>query len=418
MASSPLPPPDASSRAVPVAGASPNAPIDDAVDGVDGRHPRYGLRRAVVAGGLVAVVAAGVAAAVALTSGDSGDGGGAGAAPGWSRLVAIDPEDAGAVTVIDGDGDIDETLDLGIEITGLRAASGDTLIVGGDEEAAVADLGSRDVRVVALPEDAVLRRVGGTRRLVVVAADPAGGPAVLITATGDVDVNDAAQFDDGRYLVDQLTSDPPGDAVLASELTTFQTVLVPLDGGEPTFFAGAGVALTARDVVTVVRAGPDADVVITPRDGGEERRITTTGLRGVAARADGGLVLVSEDGRVATVDREADDAEDGPTIELAAGAEIETVIPYPSIDRVLVEDGTGLHLLDATDGSVVATVDGGLALGAATSGDPAQRCAALVTTAGLGTLDLIAGEVSAAALDDLDRPTGASVDGCTLVGQT
>jgi len=406
-----LPPPDPESPfGQPVADGAPRGGRR-----ADPRAPRYGLRRAVVAAGLVALVVGVAVGVVAVTS--DGDGGedGRSSAPGWRGVIAIDPRDAEAV-FIDGDGNVDDDpIELGLEEPANRFVSSDTLIVGGDGEAAVVDLASGDVRSVELPEGAQLRRLRNTRQLVVAAADPNGGPAVVITADGEVDVNATAEVDGGRYLPDQMTSDPAGEAVLASEVTTFQTVLVPLDGDDPEFFAGAGVALTADDVVTLERVGPDAEVVITPRDGGDERRIATRDLQGVAATSDGGLLLVTEDGRVSTVADGADEAENAAEIDLADGASVENVLPFPAIDRALVADGTRVHLLDATDGSVLESLEGELALGGR-YGDPVQRCQAVVTAAGLGTLDLVTGEVSAGALEGFDRPAGTSVDGCTVLG--
>lgn len=416
MASPSLPPPDASTRAGAVETGGRRAARRGADD--DGRQPRYGVRRAAVVGGFLAVVAVGAAGVIALTRDGDGESGGASSAPGWRGLVAIGG-DGRQATLIDRDGDVGDTLDLGLEATTNRYASGDTLIVGGDGEAAVADLGSGDARVVELPPNALLQRARGTRQLVLVAADPAGGPALVVTPDGEIDVNDVAELEDGRYLVDQLTADPDGEAVLASEITTFQTVLVPLDGDDPTFFAGSGVALTAEHVVTIQRVGPDAEVVITPRNGGDERRIATTELLGVAPGSGGRFVLVAEDGGVSTVAPGADEAQPAGDIDLADGATAESVVPYPAIDRIVVTDGAALHLLDAGDGAVLTTVDGVAGLGA-TTGDPAQRCAVVATPAGLGTLDLVTGEMSPVVITekDLDRPAAVSVDGCTVVGQT
>jgi len=368
-----------------------------------------------VVGGLVALVVLVAAVVVVVRRDDGGDRDGASSAPGWRGVVAIDPRNGEAV-FIDGDGNLeDDPIGLGVTDPDDRFASSDTLIVGDDGEAAVVDLESGDVRAVELPEGAQLRRLRNTRKLVVAAADPSSGPAVLITAEGDVDVNATAELDDGRYLPDQMTSDPAGEAVLASEVTTFQTVLVPLDGGDPEFFAGAGVALTADDVVTLERVGSDAEVVITPRDGGDERRIASRDLQGVAATSEGGLLLVTEDGQISTVAKGADEAEDSVAIELSDGASVDSVLPFPAIDRALIGDGTRVHLLDTTDGSVIESVEGELGFGGQ-FGDPVQRCHAVVTAAGLGTIDLVTGDVSTVAIEGLDRPAVTSVDGCTVVG--
>jgi len=380
------------------------------------RRPRYGVRRATVAGGIIAVIAVAVAGVVVVTRNGDGEDRDAIDAPGWDGVIAID-QSTGQATVFDGDGNAGDTVDLGIDLSPTRFASGDTLIAAGDDQAAVADLASGDVRTVDVPEGSALRRLRGTRALVVGAADTAGGPAVVITADGEVDVNAAADLEEGLYLAEQLTTDPAATAVLASELLTFQTVLVPLDGSDPTFYSGSAVALTADEVVTLERVGPSAEVVITPRDGGDERRIATTELRGVAATSEGGYVLVTEDGTVSTVGAGGDEAERAGQIELSGDARIETVVPFPAIDRVLLDDGERLHLVDALDGSVVQTIDASLGLGAPI-GDPAQRCVSIVAGVGLTPFDLVTGELPNIGIEDVDRPTDTSVDGCTLIAQT
>lgn len=336
------------------AGADPGELPDVERAAYDGprRRPNYLFRRAVVVGGVVAVLAtASIVIGRMIGSGATETVSGAVGAE-WNRIVLVDDR-TGRVVVDDAGGDEVARIESGIGSPSDSAVVDSTLVVAGADATAIVDLGDESVEEYEIGADAVVRPAGSA--LTVVAARPDGTRALLVHGpSGDViDTDTPAPVVGARYEFADARAAPSGRHVLVTDSGNFQSVLFSFDRPEPSFFPGLALAVDADRVVTAQNVGSDATVNVFDHDGEPLATGRTASVR-AGLIADDRIVLVTVDGGVVEMSASSGDTSDAGQLEIGT---ISSGDVTTSGDRLVVTGSTGTAIV-ADDGTVVATFDG------------------------------------------------------------
>lgn len=309
--------------------------------------PNYLFRRAVVVGGVVAVLATASIVVGQLIGSGSRNSTSGGVSTEWNRVVLVDDR-TGRVVVDDEQGEEVARIETGIRNASASAIVDSTLIVAGTDKVAVVDVGSESVDEFDLGADVIVRPSGSALTLLTPA--PGSGRAVLAHGpSGDViDTDTFAPVVGARYEFDGARSSPSGRDVLVTDSGNFQSVLISFDRDEPSFFPGLALAVDDDLVVTAQNVGSDATINVFDHTG---EPITTGRTASVRAGmiADAGLVLVTVDGVVVMMSTSSGDTSDGARLDIGT---IESGNVTPSGDRLVVTGSTGTALIGADSGVI------------------------------------------------------------------
>lgn len=319
----------------------------------DGRRgsPNYLFRRAVVVGGVVAVLATASIVVGQLIGSGSQDSTSGGVSTDWNRVVLVDDR-TGRVVVDDEQGEEVARIESGVRSPSASAIVESTLIVAGTDRVVVVDVASENVTEFDLGSEEIIRPSGSA--LTMLAPRPDRGRAVLVHGpSGDViDTDTFAPVVGARYEFDGARSSPSGRDVLVTDSANFQSVLFSFDRDEPSFFPGLALAVDADLVVTAQNVGSDATINVFDHD----RESVTTG-RTSSVRAGmitgAGVVLVTVEGVIVTMSTSSGDTSDGARLDIGT---IESGSVTPSGDRLVVTGATGTALVGA-DGELIASYD-------------------------------------------------------------
>jgi hypothetical protein len=336
-------------------GAETSEPRTDehAADAVPGRRrsPNYLFRRAVVVGGIVAVLATASIVVGSLIGSGSNDSASGTIAAEWNRIVLVDDR-TGRVIVDDADGEELERIESQVRTPTASAIVGSTLVVTGSESAAVIDIDSGTVEPFEMGADAIVRPSGSA--LTLVAPRPDGGRGLLVHGpSGDViDTDASAQVVGARYEFADSRASASGRDVLVTDSGNFQSVLFSFDREEPSFFPGLALAVDADVVVTAQNVGADATINVFSHDGDPITSGRTASVRG-GMLSEVGIVLVTVEGDIITMSSSSGEISDGAQLDLGT---IESAQATTSGDRLVVVGATGTAIVD-TGATVIAALD-------------------------------------------------------------
>ena len=387
---------------------------DVAVGSVESRNgPNFLFRRAVVVGGVVAVVAtASIVIGQLIGTGGSNTTSGAVSAD-WNRIVLID-ERTGRVIVEDVDGEELSRIESGVRAATSSAVIDSTLVVAGETSVAVISISDETVDEFDLGADTVVTPAGSA--LTAIAPRPDGGRAVLVHGpSGDViDTDTFAPVVGARYEFADARSSPSGRDVLVTDSGNFQSVLFSFDRDEPSFFPGLALAADDDLIVTAQNVGNDATVNVFNHDGDP---ITTGRTPSVRAGmiTDGAVVLVTVEGGIVTMSSSKGETSDGPKLDIGA---IESGNVTTTGDRLVVTGATGTALVGA-DATIIATFDGQRPTGARRP-PTGSTCFTTASADGpeqqIAVIDLVDGTVLVEAAGV--EPVLADASGCIVAAAT
>ena len=258
------------------------------------RSPNYLIRRAVVVGGVVAVLAtASIVIGQLMGSSEESTGSGAVGAD-WNRVVLVDDR-TGRVIIDDREGDELSRIESGVRSPNASAVVDSTLVIANDELVAVVDVGNETVDEYDLSAQDIVNPAGSA--LVMIAPRPDGGRAVLVHGpSGDrIDTDSFAPVVGARYDFAESRSSTSGRDVLVTDTGNFQSVLFSFDREEPSFFPGLALAVDADLVVTAQNVGSNATISVFDHDGEPIATGRTPSVR-AGMIADSGIVLVTVEG--------------------------------------------------------------------------------------------------------------------------
>jgi hypothetical protein len=375
--------------------------------------PNYLIRRAVVVGGVVAVLATASIVIGQLMGSDSDDTGSGAVSADWNRIVLIDDR-TGRILVDQPDGEELSRIESGIRSPNASAVVDSSSVVANDQRVAVVDLGDETVEEYELGTDVIVEPAGSA--LTMIAPRPDGGRAILVHGpSGDtIDTDSFAPVVGARYDFAEARSTASGRDVLVTDSGNFQSVLFSFDRNEPSFFPGLALAVNTDLVVTAQNIGNDATVSVFDH-GGESIATGRTPSVRAGMITDAGVVLVTVEGDVIVMS--ASDGEISGAGRVDIGT-VESGDVTTTGDRLLVSGGSGTAIIDAS-AATVATLEGQRPTG---SGRPptGSTCVGTITTDNVAPqvslIDLTDGTVIVEA--EGDEPVLSDASGCTAATST
>lgn len=387
------------------------------------RRPNYRLRRLVVAGGVLALVAT-VAAVVITRGGDDGGSTQTGAVRGWDTVVLQDPTSK-AIRIVDGDGK--EIATTRTDLVGLLDVGLDgRIVVGTVGDAAEDGLAALDLDTGALTDLQVsypqVRRLGDSSLLL---ASDGLGTGLELVDVATAEVTDLLALTDGVdepfTTPESVLVDPGHEHVAFTELKSFETYLVTVADGTAVSMPGSLVDLAFDHVLTSTNRGDSALLDLSDLTGKRVGTVEVATPRAAMLVDDSHAIVVTAAGKVLRIDfgdESADDVVDlAPTLPTAPGAAADAELVGGS---VRLANHTRLALLGdrfvallGPDGALVKSVDVA-ALGTPLFGsDMADLCVVVGAAAGPYTfIDAQTGGIISSFTDATVR--GRSADGCTV----
>jgi hypothetical protein len=443
--------------------SSESSPRPDDRPAASRNRPNYLVRRAIVVGGVVAVLAtASVVIGQLMGSGGSGDTSGAILAE-WNRIVLLD-ERTGRVTVMDEEGEVLGRLDSGVDTpTGSGVVENSMMIISTDNVAVLdldragdesTDTPTTDAVPTTAPStdptdsaadptdsasderpepdtngatttfgfgaDGVITPAGSALTMIAPRAD-AGRGVLVHGPSGDIiDTDSFAPVVGARYEFATSRATPSGRDVLVTDSGNFQSVLFSFDADAPSFFPGLALAVDDDVVITAQNVGTDATINVFDHAGDALVTGRTPAVRAGMVAGDR-AVLITVDGAVIIMDLSSGDTSDGDELEVGT---IAAGYVSTSGDRLVVSGADGTALVTA-DAEKIGTYAGALL---ADVGRPptGSQCVALVpaavdpepqlrvvdTTDGSSIVDTVDAGVTAEGSERVQLRADAS--GCTI----
>ena len=381
-----------------------------------GRHPNYLVRRAIVIGLAVALLAGG-SVAVSRVLSDDGDGNSSTLGnPQWNTIVGID-DITGSVVLSDAQGVETDRFRIGVQPLTASRLVGTTLVATTAAELAVVNLKDTEaITIVDLESDGTLTMPSGSAQTLI-AHDAAANRSVFVNgSTGElIDTDSFAAIAGARYDLELARSDPAGRNILVTDTGNFQSVLFSFERDAPSFFPGLALAVDDSLVVTAQNVGNDATITVFDHEGEPGISARTSSVR-AGMLVDGAVVLVTVEGDVVLLS-----VADG-SVESVTSLTVGTVLAgHVAVrgDRLIVigEDGTAVL---SSDGTVIADLPGATPTTTGIDeGAPRDGSCLIVQRSAVGevaVIDLEDGTVRAEALADAD--VLAPVSGCDPVART
>jgi len=392
------------------------AASDDVRDAASARRrsPNYLIRRAVVVGGVVAVLATASVVIGQLMGSDTDDAGSGAISTDWNRIVLVDDR-TGRVIIDDAEGEEQSRIESGVRSPTDSAAVDSSLVVTNDDLVAVIDLADERVDEYDVGASAIVGPAGSA--LTMIAPRPDGGRAILVHGpSGEViDTDTFAPVVGERYEFADARSSTSGRDVLVTDSGNFQSVLFSFDRDEPSFFPGLALAVNADLIVTAQNVGADATINVFDHNGEPIATGRTPSVRAGMITASG-VVLVTVDGEVVIMS--SSDGEVSEVGQLDVGT-VESGSVATNGERLVITGTAGTALIDAS-AEVVTTLDEQRPTG---DGQPptASTCIATITTADdadsqVSLIALADGNVVVEAVGD--EPVLADASGCVAGSST
>lgn len=331
---------------------------DDAGD-EEWRSPNFFVRRAIVVGLVVLVVAAIVIFGMRLLGGDGSGSGSGGANADWNSIVTVD-DSAGTIVIVGADGEETNRFRLGLNALTDTEIIGRTLVSTDADALAVVpldaeqDITTADITTVDIASTGSLIRPSGTKQTVV-ATDATAERLVLIHGP-TAELIDTAELDTvpgARYDVGLAIADPAGRHVLVTDSGNFQTVLFSFDREDPSFFSGLALAVNDDIVVTAANVGTNANVAVFDHTGDPGVAARTTSVR-AAMISDGTVILIGINGEVLGLSLSSGDVTEIGTLSIGT---VESGHVSVNGDRLIVVGSDGTAIVDG-DGTALAELPG------------------------------------------------------------
>ncbi|WP_395156203.1 hypothetical protein [Ilumatobacter sp.] len=329
----------------------------DSVEGHDNRRrgvPNFLIRRAIVVGLVVVLIAvASIVAGNLLGSADGGSGSAFGDSD-WNTIVSID-KNIGAVVLTDADGEETGRFRLGIQSLTDSSVIGSTVIAASTDSIAVADLSAPDdIATIDIESAGELVRPSGTVATVI-APDIASERVVLVHGpTREViDTADLDTVPGARYDIDLARSDPTGRNVLVTDSGNFQSVLFSFDRDAPSFFPGLALAVNDSIVVTAQNVGTNANINVFDHDGEAGVSTQTASVR-AGMISGGNVILIGVEGEVLSLSIASGEV---TTLDSLSVGTVQSGNVAPRGDRLIVRGDQGTAIVDG-DGLVIADLPG------------------------------------------------------------
>jgi len=399
--------PSASGRSDPA--PEPSAPTRSS----NRRSPNYLIRRAVVVGGVVAVLAtASIVVGQLMGSSDVDTGSGAVGAD-WNRLVLVDDR-TGRVIVDDPEGEEVSRIESGVRSPNASAVVDSALIVANDDVVAVVDVANETVDEYDLGAQDIVNPAGSA--LVMIAPRPDGGRAVLVHGpSGDlIDTDSFSPVVGAQYDFAESRSSTSGRDVLVTDAGNFQSVLFSFDRDEPSFFPGLALAVNTDLVITAQNVGSNATVSVFDHDGEQIATGRTPSVR-AGMIADSGIVLATVEGDLIVMSSSDGEISEAGRVDIGT---VESGDVTTSGERLVVTGASGTAIVD-TSAEVVTTLDeqrptgddrapsGSTCIGAVTTGGAEPRVSLIDLTDGTVIVEAAGGE-----------PVLTDASGCTATTPT
>ena len=376
--------------------------------------PNYLIRRAVVVGGVVAVLATASIVIGQLMSSDTNDTGSGAIGAEWNRIVLVDDR-TGRVVVSDNEGEEVSRINSGLRTPNVSAIVGSSLVVANDELVALVDIDDESVAEFELGATSIVNPAGSALTMIAPRSD--GGRAVLVHGpSGDaIDTDTFAPVVGARYDFVESRSSTSGRDVLVTDSGNFQSVLFSFDRDEPSFFPGLALAVDTDLVVTAQNVGNDATVSVFDHSGEQVATGRTPSVR-AGMITDSGVVLITVDGDVVLMSSSNGEVSDAGQVDIGTVVSGDVTT---SGDRLLIAGSSGTAIVDAS-GEAVATLDDQRPTG---GGRPptGSTCIATITTTDdvdsqVALIDLADGNVLVEAAGS--EPVLTDASGCSAASST
>ncbi len=397
---------------------------------VSGRPPNYLVRRAIVVGaGVVLVAAVAVGIGALLDRGGESSPSGEAVAE-WNSAVLLDSR-TGQVVVTDTAGEESARFGSGVRAPADAIAVGPTMVVTSADTAAVVDLAGESTQAydIVPPNAGVVMPAGSAATMIV--GSSSGDRALLVHGpTGEViDTSEFSSIAGAQYDVATSIAVRSGRDVLVTDAGNFQSVLFSFDRDEPSFFPGRALAVSDDLVVTTQNVGNESSISVFDHEGASINGARTAAVRGALITQDR-IVLVTLEGDLLELDPSSGDVSSAGTTAIAP---VQTAAVTTGTDRLVVVGEGGTSLV-GDDGTVVAEFNGGVPIitGINEFATRTSTCLVLVdpdgglVIASLGDGSIVAeaslpaGATNADVLTSADGCTAAvsSSDGALVIGES
>ena len=378
--------------------------------------PNFLIRRAIVVGLVVALIALTAIAAGNLLGRRAGGSGLTFGDSDWNTVVSID-QNIGSVVLTDAEGEETGRFRLGIQSLTDSAVIGSTVIAASTNSIAVADLSAPDdIIIIGIESAGTLVRPSGTVATVI-APDTQSqrvvlvhGPTLELIDTADLDTVPGA-----RYDINLARSDPAGRNVLVTDSGNFQSVLFSFDRDTPSFFPGLALAVDDSIVVTAQNVGTNANINVFDHKGEPGTSTQTASIR-AGMIAGGNVILIGVEGEVLSLSIASGEV---TTLDSLSVGTVQSGNVAPRGDRLIVRgdqgtaivDGDGLVIVDLPDAQPTTTGIDELA--------PRRSACVILARAASNEIVVVDLEDGAIRIEALARPDVlADVSGCLPVVPT
>jgi hypothetical protein len=312
--------------------------------------PNFLIRRAIVVGLVVALIAVAAIAAGNLMGSRNGGSGSVFGGSDWNTVVSID-QNIGSVILTDTEGEETGRFRLGIQSLTDSAVIGSTVIAASTNSIAVADLSAPDdIVTIDIESAGTLVRPSGTVATVI--APDAQSQRVVLVHGPTRELIDTADLDTvpgARYDIDLARSDPAGRNVLVTDSGNFQSVLFSFDREAPSFFPGLALAVDDSIVVTAQNVGTNANISVFDHEGEPGISTQTASIR-AGMIAGGNIILIGVEGEVLSLSIASGEV---TTLDSLSVGTVQSGDVAPRGDRLVVTGDEGTAVLDS-NGVVIA----------------------------------------------------------------
>lgn len=371
------------------------------------QEPNYWFRRAVLIGGVVAVIAAGAFLVVNLREPSSGADSNGSIGADWNRLALTD-ERSGRIIVENASGEEVGRTDTGVRPITSSSVVGPTGLVVGSPGAAIVDLSNETAETIEIDAAPIVAPAGSALTMIAPSTD--GSRGVLVHGpTGDrLDTAEFAPIVGTRFDFEQSRSTPSGRSVLVTDSGNFQSVLLSFDRDQPSYFLGRALAIDDDIVVTLQNVGAEATILVFDHDGETITSGRTSSVR-AGMVVDDAVQVVTAEGEILTMSATSGDTETVDQLDIGT---IESGVVAASGEVLIVVGASGTALV-GPDGQTIASFEDSRPFDEAWS----TRSATCVVLTDSTTDTVVAAELATGAIRaeaTTTTPITASADGCTL----
>ncbi|MEO6653387.1 MAG: hypothetical protein ABIP17_12100 [Ilumatobacteraceae bacterium] len=370
----------------------------------------FAARRMLVS--TVAITAIIAFAVLAWTALRDDDGGAFGGLSNWKEIAIVDRR-SGDVVVLDAEGHPDHTL-IGLgpvdetHVVGNRLAlvgSSQIVITGGDGEATT----------TAIDRTSSITPIRTDDGLFLVVGRPAGGDVRIVDVrTGDLlDIGALAGQTDPFLFAETIRWAADGSAFAVGDAASFQTIVVRPGVDEASFFPSQPVAVSNDRVATSQIVDRQADIGLFDYERDSKARVPTEIPAGGVMDGDD-LIVVSTAGTISRVTGGASEAERVGAVTVPSGGTVISVDPTADGERLVVTGDVFQAVIDLEGTTIFSTTFTSPIT--VRRPDPSWSC---LPVGGDGSFHSLVVVETGEQIADLSgvEVTGASSDGCTVIGE-